>query len=111
MEEGIDLAEIRKSNNSYGREGCYWPIITPSNPLTTPRKIGVGQGSVFKSSVAQSSKAGGQTALKDVGRKLIPRTTLGRCLLHFCQEKGILFQSFSKRGVECPFILCCAGRD
>lgn len=35
-------------------------------------------------------------ALKEVVRSLIPHTTLGRCLLSFCQEKGMLFQSYSK---------------
>jgi len=35
-------------------------------------------------------------ALKEVVRSLIPHTTLGRCLLSFSQDNGILFQSYSK---------------
>lgn len=82
-------------------------MVIPSNPLTLPCEIGLWL-KVFCGTVQQSRR---------------PDSSWGRCreswyhtsfwgdVSWFCQEKGVLFQSYSKRGIEHPLIPCCRRRD
>lgn len=82
-------------------------MVIPSNPLTLPCEIGLWL-KVFCGTVQQSRR---------------PDSSWGRCrerwyhtslwgdVSCFCQEKGVLFQSYSKRRIEHPLIPCCRRRD
>lgn len=82
-------------------------MVIPSNSLTLPCRIGlwlkVFWGTVQKSRSPDSSWGRWRESWYH-------RSPWGDVSC-FCQEKGVLFQSYSKMEIEHPLIPCCGRRD